>query len=94
MIAMTAEMMHVQGVVITPIDVMMTIARMVEARCVVALTVLRHPLWTPHVKSAKSMATLPRTAGGDTRMMMMGTVATRVARVQTLHPMELIQTGT
>jgi hypothetical protein len=94
MIVMTAEMMHVQGVVIAPIDVMMTTTRMVEARRAFALTVLRHPLWTPRVKSAKSMATLPRTASGDTRMMMMGTVATRVTRVQTLHPMELIQTGT
>ncbi|KAK1613760.1 hypothetical protein QYE76_019277 [Lolium multiflorum] len=83
-------MIHAHGrmVVVTAhaAVMMMTVAAMmVTARYAVTLTVLPRPLLTPPAKSALFMATPLRIVGGAMRMMMI--VATRVVRVQTLHPM-------
>jgi hypothetical protein len=81
-------MTHVQGEIVTPVDVMMITARMV-AKDVVALIALPRPTSTLLVKSAIFMDILQKIAGGVMEMMMIliVIVVTKVIKVQISHLM-------
>jgi hypothetical protein len=88
MSALGAMMMSAPGAMMMSVpDAMMMTAVVMVVR---GVTASLHPMWTPLVRFALFMDTLPVTAGGAMEMIEMVTVD---RRGQTLPPMALIQIG-